>query len=161
MAKNLFLAISRVLCEWSPVSQECSRHSWAVILASFFFTRSLRMKSLPSSLTFLNASSSNDQSQLLTFLRVSMSELPAKGDNPESSTYARTPMAHMSVKKPTASLSTISGAANSAVPVEIFTNSLGSSLVASPKSMILTWVLLLVVHITFSGLMSAHKVGRY
>merc|ERR1712061_98147 len=79
MAKNRFLAISSVLWEWSPVSQECSRHSWAVIRASFFLTRSLRMKSFPSSLTFLNASSSYDQSQLLTFLRVSMSEFHLDG----------------------------------------------------------------------------------
>lgn len=49
---------------------------------SLFLTNSLLMKSLPSSDTFANASSSKSQSQALTFLRVSMSFSPANGDNP-------------------------------------------------------------------------------
>jgi len=86
IAKNLFLAISRVLWEWSPVSHGCNKHSWAVSLDSFFLIRSLRIKSLPSSLTFLKASSSKDQSQALTFFRVSISLAPANGESPERST---------------------------------------------------------------------------
>lgn len=76
MAKNLCLAISRVLWEWSPVSHACCRHSWAVSLFSLILIRSFLMKSLPSSLTFLKASLSNSQSQLLTFFSVSMSLAP-------------------------------------------------------------------------------------
>lgn len=47
--------------------------------------------------------------------------------------------------------STISGAANSAVAVVTLTISSGFSLVARPKSIILTFVDFLVSHITFSG----------
>ena len=61
IAKNLFRAISRVLWLWSPVSHWCCKHSWAFKRFSLVLIKSLRIKSLPSSLTLTKASSSNCQ----------------------------------------------------------------------------------------------------
>ena len=64
IAKNLFRAISRVLWLWSPVSHWCCKHSWAFKRFSLVLIKSLRMKSLPSSLTLTKASSSNCQLEI-------------------------------------------------------------------------------------------------
>lgn len=49
---------------------------------SLFLIKSRLMKSLPSSETIANVSSSKSQSQALTFLSVSTSFSPAKGESP-------------------------------------------------------------------------------
>ena len=72
IAKNLFRAISKVLWLWSPVSHWCCKHSWAFKRFSLVLIKSLRIKSLPSSLTLTKASSSNCQLQALTFFKVSI-----------------------------------------------------------------------------------------
>ena len=64
IAKNLFRAISRVLWLWSPVSHWCCKHSWAFKRFSLVLIKSLRIKSLPSSLTLTKASSSNCQLEI-------------------------------------------------------------------------------------------------
>ena len=78
--------IALIFYLWSPVNQACWRHSCAFILFSFCLINNFRIKSLPSSLTFIKASSSKTQLQALTFFNVSKSVDPANGDNPDSKT---------------------------------------------------------------------------